>query len=123
MAHMAKDNTSSKLNYGYLLIRLGIGLYFLQHGLGLFSKNDPKLLPIVILLAGVLFLVGIFVRPAAIAVVTMLLLRCCSGSTLDLSTMWEYLPYILMTSGIFIFGGGFLALGEGIGTLRGKWYQ
>jgi len=119
---MAKD-TSSKFNYGYLLIRLGIGLYFILHGWGLFSKNDPKLLPIVILLAGVLFLLGVFVRPASIAVVTMLLLRCCSGSTLHLNIALLYLPFILMTSGIFIFGGGFLALGSYISALRDKWYQ
>jgi len=122
MVRMTKE-TSSKLNYGYLLIRLGIGLYFLRHGFALFSENEPKLLPIVILLAGALFLVGIFVRPAAIAVVIMLFLLCWSGDSLHLSIMGRYLPYILMASGVFMFGGGFLALGEGIGALRGKWYQ
>jgi len=120
---MAKDTSSSKLNYGYLLIRLGIGLYFLQLGASQFSKNDPRLLPIVILLAGVLFLCGIFVRPAAVAVVAMVLWLCCSGDALHLNTVLKNLPYILISLGVFIFGGGYLALGAHINALRDKWYQ
>lgn len=112
------------LDYGWFFLRLCAGIHFLQIGIGRFHGSRIDWFALAALLCGIALIVGIFVRPAVLVLLALMVAVFVSGSRFEIRLVRESLTDLLALTGFLIGGGGsFLALGAAVGGLRGKWYQ
>ncbi len=112
------------LDFGWLFLRLAIGLRFLEIGADAFSSRNLTFFAVAALIFGVFLIVGLLVRPAAILMLLLLISVFVQGSSLSIRLVRESFIELLALVGFLIGGGGsFFVFGAAIQGLKGKWYQ
>ncbi len=116
--------SSRSLDFGWLFLRLAVGLHFLRNGAARFDANNLELYAIALLICGVALVIGLLVRPAVVLMMVLMISVYVSGSRLEFKMVRDSIIELLILIGFLIGGGGpCMALGAAISGLRDRWHQ
>lgn len=116
---------SSRSNdYGWFFLRVAAGLIFFGLGLGSWEAGGAGLKAAAQLVAGAAAVLGLFVRPGALAVLLAMAWLSFSSRGIGIRFFFDALAPLLFALGLLFGGGGtVLSLGYLVTGLRGKWWQ
>lgn len=105
-------------------MRFAAGLIFLGMGLKGCESGGADLKAIAQLVAGGTALLGLFVRPGALAVLAAMVWLSVSSRGIGIRFFFDALAPLLFAFGLLFGGGGtVLSVGYMISGMRGKWWQ
>lgn len=117
---------SKSLEWGWMLVRIGLGVHWLLMGITTCSGKQITLQAVAYVVAGILTALGLLVRPSSLFLFCVMAWVTFSlrGGGVGLHVSLRNFPEFLSVLGVIVGGGGrILALGMCMAGLRGRWWQ